>query len=47
MDIGTCFIVQQDNEFARFKEPQIKRFAQRLFYYVLFPTRLPVKGSDG
>ena len=47
MDIGTCFIVQQDNEFARFKEPQIKRFAQRLFYYVLSPTRLPINRPNG
>ena len=29
------------------KGPQIKRFAQRLFYYVLSPTRLPINRPNG
>ena len=34
-------------EVAKFCMPQIKRFAQRLFYYVLFPTHLPILGLAG
>ena len=46
MDDGYCFTVRKI-KVAKFKEPQIKRLAQRLFCYVLSPTYLPIKGSDG
>ena len=34
MDIGACFTMQQDNEFAKFTEAADKTLAQRLSYYV-------------